>query len=156
MEEVVGNQPLPETCLITATHQSLQVSYVTQLHITAVLQVLPTAGCRTSHGHSGCYLTAKLIAVLDLQVHRVRTVIILDIPDIGSQTHIMSAIGTHLAPVERFGLRLTGLDKRQQIAYLIVLQPAHQLQLVQAMVGQITGLEQDIARLLLTQKRQAG
>ena len=153
VEETIGDQTLAETRLVTACYQAFEPTYVAELEITTVLQVLPSAGCRTTQGDSCRHVALVGVTVLRLQIYRV-TAICFDVPHIGSQTDVVAAIGEQFATVERLRLQVAGCDKRQEVAYLIVLQPAHELQLIQAVHGQIAHFEQDRAPLLFAEERQ--
>ena len=154
VEELIGDQSLPEAHLITTAHQTLEVTYIAQLHISAVLQVGPASGLRSAKCNTGCNLPLELIAVLGLYVHGVGTLGTLDVSGIGSQTDVVPAVGDQLTRIDRLGLRFTHLHERQQVAYLVILQPADELQFVQALHGQVINLEQYIAYLRLAQERQ--
>ena len=154
VEELVGDQSLPEAHLITTAHQTLEVTYIAQLHISAILQVVPVSGLRSAKCHTGCNLPLELIAVLGLNVHGVGTLVTLDVSGIGSQTDVVPAVGDQLTRIDRLGLRFTYLHERQQVAYLIILQSAYELQFVQALHGHVINLEQYIAYLRLAQERQ--
>ena len=122
VEEMVGDQSLPEACLKTSANEPLEPSYIAELDISAVLQFVAVCSSGTTDSEACSDVAAERVTVLGLQVHRVSALIALDVPDIGSQTQFVPAVRRQIAPVERFALRLAGRDKRQEVADLIILE----------------------------------